>query len=98
MMSVDLNVECQTEKKIINIVKIEAIKKINKLGFEGAANKLGLSATGLRRLVFEEWNVTTVIRVAEALNLSIIKKLARIVDKTDAKPGDEDGDYPDWEI
>ncbi|KKR79181.1 MAG: hypothetical protein UU22_C0002G0008 [Parcubacteria group bacterium GW2011_GWA2_40_8] len=42
-MSVNLNDECQTEKKIANILKIAAIKEIKRIGFDEASEKLSLS-------------------------------------------------------
>lgn len=70
-----LNIESGAEKRIINTLKIAAIKEINRIGFEEASKKLGLSHTGLRRLIWpKEWKAVEAIRIAEALNLPILKK------------------------
>ena len=98
-MKSKLTVESRTEKVIINELKIEAIKEINKIGFEEASEKLSLSHARLRRLLWpREWKIAEAIRIAEALNLSALKKMLRVLDKTDGRPESEEGDYPDWEI
>ncbi|OHA50539.1 MAG: hypothetical protein A3A97_03120 [Candidatus Terrybacteria bacterium RIFCSPLOWO2_01_FULL_40_23] len=98
-MSVNLNDECQTEKKIANILKIAAIKEIKRIGFDEASEKLSLSRTGLRLIWSKErWKVAEAIRVAEALNLPALKKMLRALDETDGRLGPEEGDYPDWKM
>ncbi len=98
-MPAKLKIESKTEKRIANAAKIEAIKEINNIGFEEAAKKLDLSVTGLRRLIWPtEWKIAEAIRVAEALNLPIVKKLLNVVDESDIKPEGDTADYPDWVI
>lgn len=69
-----LTVESDRERHLAERLRVLAVREIETIGVERAAQALEIAPTGVRSLLWhQEWSIETAFRIADALDLEPVR-------------------------